>query len=353
MMARSQSCQDLGFRVASESALELMGPRVLAGVLNAKNLQGGIEEFARLIKNENSGMFVWTSQRGNSVRINFKVSFEPKMPGFRHAEWQCIVILLTVIRFYAGKNWTPDQLSTRSATAPSASTGGPFEGTQILSNQRSACVVVRKALLSSCLSSYGKAVKAELSNSDEGLPSETPAASFGESLQRVLRAHLPAGRISLSAAAEITGLSSRSLQRRLAEEGVTFSQLLDLALLNIASTLLVKTKASSLEIAFKTGFEDASHFARTFKRLAGCSPQEYRRRQVADKRHGRDPSSVPCKHHPLFVDASCSLDDSPREYRRRLAPASSPPQESEACKKISCRATNVVAKWPALSRASV
>lgn len=43
-----------------------------------------------------------------------------------------------------------------------------------------------------------------------------------------------------------------------------------------ACKLLIGTRLQSKEIAYRCGFRDAAEFSRTFRRLAGCAPREYR-----------------------------------------------------------------------------
>jgi AraC-like DNA-binding protein len=80
----------------------------------------------------------------------------------------------------------------------------------------------------------------------------------------------------LTLAAEIAGTSTRTLQRRLAADGLSYSELIDRARFDIASRMLVETDARSIEIAQATAYSDPSHFARAFRRIAGLSPDEYR-----------------------------------------------------------------------------
>lgn len=44
-----------------------------------------------------------------------------------------------------------------------------------------------------------------------------------------------------------------------------------------AKTLLVKSSLTVTEIAGHVGFSDYNYFTKTFKRLAGLTPSEYRR----------------------------------------------------------------------------
>ena len=46
---------------------------------------------------------------------------------------------------------------------------------------------------------------------------------------------------------------------------------------------LAGTNKSVMEIAFECGFSNLSNFNRQFRRIAGCSPTKYRKRQVISR----------------------------------------------------------------------
>lgn len=72
------------------------------------------------------------------------------------------------------------------------------------------------------------------------------------------------------------GMSERSLYRRLAEEGLTFRDVLTEAQSSLAQELLRDSDSSIAEIAFLTGFSEQSTFSRAFKRWVGQAPAQYR-----------------------------------------------------------------------------
>ncbi|MDZ8117444.1 AraC family transcriptional regulator [Pontiella agarivorans] len=72
------------------------------------------------------------------------------------------------------------------------------------------------------------------------------------------------------------GMSSRTLQRRLAEQDLSFKQLVDESRRELAQRLLIQSEYSLSEIAFLTGFSEQSAFNRAFKRWAGQTPRSYR-----------------------------------------------------------------------------
>ena len=81
---------------------------------------------------------------------------------------------------------------------------------------------------------------------------------------------------TLSFIASELGIGSRTLQRRLSENGHSFQSVVDMARKDLAEKLLSETEYSLAEIAFLTGFSEQSGFTRAFKRWAGKTPRSYR-----------------------------------------------------------------------------
>ncbi|MEJ2532884.1 MAG: AraC family transcriptional regulator ligand-binding domain-containing protein [Halioglobus sp.] len=90
--------------------------------------------------------------------------------------------------------------------------------------------------------------------------------------------HLPDGPPSQQQIAEALHVSSRTLQRKLREEGATFKELVQEARLHLAHKYLRERNCSVLETAYLLGFSEASTFSRAFKRWTGMAPAEYRDR---------------------------------------------------------------------------
>ena len=72
-------------------------------------------------------------------------------------------------------------------------------------------------------------------------------------------------------------VSSRTLQRNLADHGYRFSQLLSEARSRIAAWRLLETQASLAEIGFLSGYSDQPHFTRDFRQRVGVTPAQYRK----------------------------------------------------------------------------
>lgn len=90
-------------------------------------------------------------------------------------------------------------------------------------------------------------------------------------------AGLPDGRVTLRHLAAPLGMSARTLQRRLDEEGTSHRRLLDEERRALALHHISDPRVSLVDLAFRLGFADQSAFSRAFARWTGRSPTEYRR----------------------------------------------------------------------------
>lgn len=103
---------------------------------------------------------------------------------------------------------------------------------------------------------------------------------FLPQVRRLLAARLGQGAVSQEELAAELGLHVRTLQRRLGEHGVTYSQLLDDVRRRLAAAYIRDPALSLGEVAFLLGFSEQSNFQKCFKRWFGETPGRYRRQVV-------------------------------------------------------------------------
>ncbi len=87
---------------------------------------------------------------------------------------------------------------------------------------------------------------------------------------------LPTGKATEESIAKTLYMSTRTLQRKLKEEGTTYKQLLDDTRRELADQYIKQSDISISEITYLLGFSEPSNFSRAFKRWMGQSPSEHR-----------------------------------------------------------------------------
>ncbi len=110
----------------------------------------------------------------------------------------------------------------------------------------------------------------------------TLARVFGEAeirhrLRRVLTGLLPKCEATLEGAAAALGMSGRTLQRRLKDEGLGFQEVLDGVRRELAQVYLRDTSLSLLDVSLLLGYAEQSSFTRAFREWFGSAPSIWRR----------------------------------------------------------------------------
>lgn len=101
-----------------------------------------------------------------------------------------------------------------------------------------------------------------------------------------IRQFLPRGKANLEMIAAVMGLQTRTLQRRLKEGGVSFTDLLDRIRHETATHHLTETSMSISEISYLLGYCDTSAFIKGFRKQTGTTPSRFR--ELPDGRSAGD-----------------------------------------------------------------
>ena len=94
-----------------------------------------------------------------------------------------------------------------------------------------------------------------------------------------LRAGMANGEVEQEQLARALGVSVRSMQRRLREEGTSYSEVLDEVRRARAMGMLAQTDCAVYEIVYALGYTEPSTLYRAFRRWTSMTPRQWRARQ--------------------------------------------------------------------------
>jgi AraC-like DNA-binding protein len=106
----------------------------------------------------------------------------------------------------------------------------------------------------------------------------TRRSSFRASVENAIVPLLPHGDANFQAIARRLGLSQRTLARRLAGEGLNYSDILQSLKVDLAWRYLADEDLSISQVAWLLGYQEVSSFTHAFKRWTGNTPREARLR---------------------------------------------------------------------------
>jgi AraC-like DNA-binding protein len=131
------------------------------------------------------------------------------------------------------------------------------------------------------LSGADSKLHALLSKQAELMLAELPQSqSLTEKVRALIMKELPRVQPNAARVASQLRMSSRTLGRRLEDEGTNFRSLLDDLRRGLALNYLTKPQMALSEVAFLLGFSEVAAFHRAFRRWTSQTPLEYRRSRL-------------------------------------------------------------------------
>jgi len=105
--------------------------------------------------------------------------------------------------------------------------------------------------------------------------------SFATTVDRLIRRMLEVGAFDAQSVAHQLGIDRRTLNRRLAREGETFSSVLQRIRVEVTCRALHASDCSLTEVADAAGFDSLSSFSRWFHQSLGCTATAWRKQPIA------------------------------------------------------------------------
>jgi AraC-like DNA-binding protein len=181
---------------------------------------------------------------------------------------------------------TPAERRTRAEVMGDIRVGHPWPGIRFDAGLLKRPMMTADAMIESLMRHYGDLRLA-------ALPEQRGEI---EQLRREIARVLVKGEGGIEHLAKATGTSVRTLQRRLKDAGVNYSDLQNDVRKTLALNLLENETLALAEIAFSLGYSEVSAFNHAFRRWVGQSPGDYRRlRAVHCKSAAAKTSEAPAR----------------------------------------------------------
>jgi AraC-like DNA-binding protein len=207
--------------------------------------------------------------------------FNPGDPVFcasRHAVEYLVMASANAMRHAVGANCHRREVHFRHHRSGRLDEAVRAFGCPVYFGQPDDRVIFPRSSLWSVPRFANRSVAAELEKFAETLDAGTAAhATIRERAEQAARALLACGvRGSSAGVARKLGMASRSLQRKLAQEGTSFRALRDGVLWEAVEEALSNPALKIEAIALSVGFSDVAAFSKAFRRRKGYPPTRYR-----------------------------------------------------------------------------
>ncbi len=181
------------------------------------------------------------------------------------------------IKAAAPEAWSQVQLIVESETNTNSANLAKITQASVIHGGSTNAVRFPASLLDAPFAPQNDYDPTAISDLSKTLTAKERTTPISQRTRKLIFSQLNEGNVSQSRIAKSLGLSSRTLRRKLSDEGQSFRELLDLCRMQSAGLELRKQQKVSLsEIAIRLGYTEHSTFSRAFTRWAGIPPREFR-----------------------------------------------------------------------------
>jgi len=279
--ARREGIDDFGWEFARDFRYENLGSHFRCEARSAPNGLARLKRFLAHAAEEDTVARLGLRREEDTVRVVCDL-VPPAREMMVYTEWIQVQVLLSIVRSATRPDWCPPEITFMSRFAPAPAALDAFGATRIRFGQAHTSFTVPLAILAAPLKPGRLATAAEPLPVAGAWTSDLPCGSFVQTMKQAMAVYVGAGEATLGTAAELAGMSRRTLQRALSECGYSFSGLLGEVRFERACELLADPDSKIIEVAIAAGYQNHAHFSRAFRRKTGISPSEYRRSGAAE-----------------------------------------------------------------------
>jgi AraC-like DNA-binding protein len=243
---------------------------------SSQTLGDALKRLARYSKVTNESLMVGYRE-GNSLIINLSYSGVPRHSD-RHQIEFCMFGVLRICRLLAGQNIVPQHFSIAHHRSGSTSEMARFVGTNVefgadtdelalKLDARDLPFIHSDPYLNDLLLKYCEAALADRRGDKSHLRTR---------VENAISPLLPHGRVRVEDVARSLGMSERTLARKLSDETLNFTEILQQLRRDLAVRYLDDRKLYVSKIAWLLGFHEVSAFTHAFRRWTGKTPSQMR-----------------------------------------------------------------------------
>jgi AraC-like DNA-binding protein len=237
----------------------------------SRNLKHLLETFCAVASSQSS--LVKFSLIDEDSRYSFSYSDIPIYKGDIQMELYRITSMIQLVQLATGEEWLPESIRLIMPQTKAVDASLLLTKSKIVFSQTDSAISIQSDLLQ-------LPVKLENTNKTKTDDDQSDInIQFSNSIRQIIHSYTLTKNISIKEVADIADLSVRTLQRRLADDGLNFNTLHNEAKFAHAKEKLQNTQISITEIANSLGYSGgAPHFTRAFHSWSGITPTAFRKR---------------------------------------------------------------------------
>lgn len=273
--ARQSGCDNFGLYYGQQFKPQALGLLGYIGLCSA-TLEQALGNFARAFPLHQRDSLIRLVDEGECYRFDYQIRHGAILARRQDAELT-MGMLLNLLRHALGSQWAPRAVYFEHPRPEQWQEHARLFDAPVYFEQSCNAMLIPKRGLQRAMPEQDPLLLAVMQDSLRRLSLAGGAPqSLVEATRGQVRQLLLAGEPPLETVAEQLGLAPWSLQRRLRDEGLSFSQLVDGVRRELATHYLGQPQLPISQLAPLLGYSEASAFSRAFRRWFGVGPRQWR-----------------------------------------------------------------------------
>src|SRR5215475_1023484 len=272
--ALAAGAEDFGLRMAAKRSLAHLGPIGLVA-REQPTLRDALKLFERHFRLYTETLMLNIDEQGDigSIRVQLTLA----MRGSARQTIELIVgIVFRTLKALAGDQWSPEYVSFSHAPPRGRTTHSSFFKSRPYFDDAFNGIALRKSDFNAPIATADPVIARYVRHYLEDAMAQ-PAVLIDATVRQLVFALLPSGRCTSSLLACHLGIDRRTLSRRLATRGTTFSAIVNNVRLELVQRHIRTEKRTLTETAQLLGFSSLATFSRWFLAHFGTSATVWRR----------------------------------------------------------------------------
>lgn len=258
----------------SKFDLEHIGP-IADAMRSCKTVKESLELAARLGSIAYEGSDYFLKSDGETTWFCYRET-NVVSEGQTYINDMTLGVYFHLIRETAGLEWFPKRMLTQGEVINRHGTVGHFQDCKSRFHPSYSGLGFPTAFLSRRLPAQELPLGFKESEAWQFGPDGS--APVVDTLYRLLVSRFPYGKLpTLDHVASLVGVSPATIKRKLHSAGMSYRKVLDRLRFDEACQLLASPQMTEREIAHELGYSGTNNFVRSFRRLTGMTPGQYRR----------------------------------------------------------------------------
>ncbi|MGH6967271.1 MAG: AraC family transcriptional regulator [Phenylobacterium sp.] len=269
-----RAAEDFGLRLSERRTPSILGP--LALILREQpTVRRAMEALIRYVPLHTAANHLSMEEVGDLAILRLVLSYPTPGPS-RHAVELGMGQGVRLLRRFLGEQWRPNAVSFVHARPKSLLTHQRVFGPNVTFDQPANTLTFSRADLDTLIPNADPEMARVIQHYIDGLIGAAPAGVADRVLE-LARELLPTGYCNIHMVAKQVGIDPRTLQRRLAELGIGFNDIVQNARLGLAAQYVEGSDMPFIEVADLLGFSAVSAFSHWHRDHCGCSASDRRR----------------------------------------------------------------------------